>query len=46
VRLRLLRKLPPPRDRTRLLATEAGLIHFRRIDFPNNPFNLFYEIRA
>lgn len=28
------------------LATEAGFTQFRRIDFPNNPFNLFYEIRA
>jgi hypothetical protein len=25
--------------------SEAGFTHFRRIDFPQNPFNLFYEIR-
>lgn len=25
---------------------EAGFTHFRRLDFPNNPFNLFYEIRV
>jgi SAM-dependent methyltransferase len=28
------------------LATEAGFSHFRRLDFPQNPFNLFYEIRV
>ena len=33
-------------EKARALATEAGFGHFRRIDFPNNPFNLFYEIRA
>ena len=33
-------------ERARELAAEAGLTSFRRIDFPNNPFNLFYEIRA
>ena len=33
-------------DKARDMAEEAGLTHFRRIDFPNNPFNLFYEIRA
>jgi 2-polyprenyl-3-methyl-5-hydroxy-6-metoxy-1,4-benzoquinol methylase len=33
-------------EKARELAAEAGLTHFRRIDFPNNPFNLFYEIRA
>jgi 2-polyprenyl-3-methyl-5-hydroxy-6-metoxy-1,4-benzoquinol methylase len=32
--------------KARELASEAGFTHFRRIDFPNNPFNLFYEIRA
>jgi 2-polyprenyl-3-methyl-5-hydroxy-6-metoxy-1,4-benzoquinol methylase len=33
-------------EKTRALALEAGFSHFRRIDFPQNPFNLFYEIRA
>jgi SAM-dependent methyltransferase len=33
-------------EKARELAEEAGFTHFRRIDFPNNPFNLFYEIRA
>jgi len=33
-------------ERADELATEAGFTQFRRIDFPNNPFNLFYEIRA
>ena len=28
------------------LATEAGFTRLRRIDFPNNPFNPFYEIWA
>ena len=32
--------------KARELATEAGFSHFRRIDFPTNPFNIFYEIRA
>jgi SAM-dependent methyltransferase len=32
-------------DKARALADEAGFTHFRRIDFPQNPFNLFYEIR-
>jgi SAM-dependent methyltransferase len=32
-------------ERARELATEAGFGHFRRLDFPSNPFNLFYEIR-
>ena len=31
--------------KARDLAAEAGFTHFRRIDFPQNPFNLFYEIR-
>ena len=31
--------------KARELAAEAGFTHFRRIDFPQNPFNLFYEIR-
>ena len=31
--------------KARELASEAGFTHFRRIDFPQNPFNLFYEIR-
>jgi 2-polyprenyl-3-methyl-5-hydroxy-6-metoxy-1,4-benzoquinol methylase len=30
----------------REFATEGGFTHFRRLDFPANPFNLFYEIRA
>jgi len=30
----------------RELATEAGFSQFRRLDFPQNPFNLFYEIRV
>jgi 2-polyprenyl-3-methyl-5-hydroxy-6-metoxy-1,4-benzoquinol methylase len=29
----------------RALATEAGFAHFRRLDFPNNPFSLCYELR-
>jgi SAM-dependent methyltransferase len=33
-------------EQMRALALEAGFNHFRRIDFPQNPFNLFYEIRA
>jgi len=33
-------------EKARELAREAGFGHFRRIDFPHNPFNLFYEIRA
>ncbi|HEV2072767.1 MAG TPA: class I SAM-dependent methyltransferase [Thermomicrobiales bacterium] len=33
-------------EKARELATEAGFSYFRRIDFPNSPFNLFYEIRA
>jgi len=33
-------------EKAHALATEAGFTQFRRIDFPNNPFNLFYEIRA
>jgi SAM-dependent methyltransferase len=33
-------------ETARALATEAGFGHFRRIDFPSNPFNLFYEIRV
>ena len=33
-------------EKARELATEAGLTQFRRIDFPNNPFNLFYAIQA
>ena len=32
-------------EKARELASEAGFTHFRRIDFPQNPFNLFYEIR-
>jgi hypothetical protein len=32
-------------EKARALAAEAGFGHFRRIDFPRNPFNLFYEIR-
>lgn len=33
-------------EKMRELANEAGFSHFRRMDFPNNPFNLFYEIRV
>ncbi|MDQ3693967.1 MAG: methyltransferase domain-containing protein [Chloroflexota bacterium] len=33
-------------EKARELASEAGFTHFRRLDFPNNPFNIFYEIRA
>lgn len=33
-------------EKTRELATEAGFSHFRRLDFPQNPFNIFYEIRV
>ena len=32
-------------EKMRELAAEAGFTHFRRLDFPQNPFNLFYEIR-
>ena len=32
-------------EKARELAAEAGFTQFRRIDFPQNPFNLFYEIR-
>ena len=31
--------------KARELASEAGFGQFRRLDFPQNPFNLFYEIR-
>ncbi len=31
--------------KARELAAAAGFTHFRRLDFPQNPFNLFYEIR-
>ena len=30
----------------REFAQDAGFTHCRRLDFPNNPFNLFYELRA
>ncbi len=30
----------------RELAGEAGFTQFRRLDFPGNPFNIFYEIRV
>lgn len=30
----------------REFADEAGFSHFRRLDFPGNPFNIFYELRA
>jgi len=33
-------------EKMRELATEAGFDQFRRIDFPKNPFNLFYELRV
>jgi hypothetical protein len=33
-------------EKARELATEAGFTRFQRLEFPNNPFNLFYEIRA
>jgi 2-polyprenyl-3-methyl-5-hydroxy-6-metoxy-1,4-benzoquinol methylase len=33
-------------EKMRELATEAGFTQFRRLDFPANPFNIFYEIRA
>ena len=32
-------------ERMRELAAEAGFTRFRRLDFPANPFNVFYEIR-
>ncbi len=31
--------------KARELASEAGFGQFRRLDFPQNPFNLFYELR-
>jgi hypothetical protein len=33
-------------EKAQELAMEGGFTRLRRIDFPNNPFNLFYEIRA
>jgi len=33
-------------EKARELASEAGFSQFRRIDFPQNPFNLFYEMRV
>ena len=33
-------------DKMRELASEAGFTQFRPLDFPNNPFNLFYELRG
>lgn len=33
-------------DKMREFAKEAGFTHFRRLDFPNNPFNIFYELRV
>ena len=33
-------------EKMRELAQEGGFTQFRRMDFPQNPFNLFYEIRA
>ena len=33
-------------EKTRALTREAGFSQFRRLDFPHDPFNLFYEIRA
>ena len=32
-------------DKMRELAAEAGFTQFQRLDFPGNPFNLFYELR-
>jgi SAM-dependent methyltransferase len=33
-------------EKMREFAREGGFTQFRRLDFPQNPFNLFYEIRA
>lgn len=33
-------------EKMRAFAKEAGFTQFRRLDFPNNPFNIFYELRA
>lgn len=33
-------------DKMRELGAEAGFTQFRWLDFPANPFNLFYELRA
>jgi 2-polyprenyl-3-methyl-5-hydroxy-6-metoxy-1,4-benzoquinol methylase len=33
-------------EKIRDMAAEAGFTHFRQIEIPNNPFGLFYEIRA
>lgn len=33
-------------QKIREMATEAGFTHFRQIEIPNNPFGLFYEMRA
>ncbi len=33
-------------EKMRELAAEAGFGQFRRLDFPQNPFNIFYEIQV
>jgi len=33
-------------EKMREFAEEGGFSQFRRLDFPQNPFNIFYEIRA
>jgi SAM-dependent methyltransferase len=33
-------------EKMREMAREAGFSHVRRLDFPANPFNIFYEIRV
>ena len=33
-------------EKMRELAAEAGFTQFQRLDFPDNPFNIFYELRV
>lgn len=33
-------------EKMRELAAEGGFGHVRRLDFPQNPFNIFYELRV
>ena len=33
-------------EKMRAMVEEAGFSQFRRLDFPQNPFNLFYEFRV
>lgn len=33
-------------EKVREMVAEAGFTHFKQLEIPNNPFGLFYEIRA